>query len=598
MVRKQQDERRASGGYFRGVRPHVKEYGYEVEDEVASMGDQELVDAGESETAEIRRNDGNKCNGDMNDVEHETLNNNIKPNEKLDSKPTMIENGNEFVIFDEESVNDGNAKWKLTICGHFVANMCQFGRGGIGYARVLIEVMFCIVETIQEKTKLFYSFVYATNHDKKRSDLYREISSQKKIVNGRPWILLGDFNGTLHSHEHYVGGSMITQDMAMKRLNWKNGNLFTKILLLKDKLKEWQSKIDNDPFNTKLREEEAIVLKECRETMFLGNECKIQPIEDCDQMFFKKLNEVEAFEMIQDVTDDKRNMAMFDIDNDKAPGSDGFTSCLFKKVIPGSRADKDISNPEKMGLLEFIKTADPWKVQAVEVQKKDNQVKLLESTSHCFMPLVTPAAGGSSSSAAPEVSALAKVEPENAVPEDTYLDLTEPDADLAATRPEKVATTQPGKYKRKRLVKQSDTLPAKQLRKDHLGLATCTSGKTLVGLRQLIARTANILVYTAATTGSDDSFYELPALNADEAKRWYVPRWNITNDSPLADGFSCRTAARQICLESKVRSRAEHELEFKEKLKGRYDAHGRLLEEKDLDILRLKSLLAEEAERA
>ncbi|GJY15509.1 hypothetical protein Tco_0385931 [Tanacetum coccineum] len=57
-------------------------------------------------------------------------------------------------------------------------------------------------------------------------------------------------------------------------------------------------------------------------------------------------------------------------------------------------------------------------------------------------------------------------------------------------------------------------------------------------------------------------------------------------------------AARQICLESKVRSRAEHELEFKEKLKGRYDAHGRLLEEKDLDILRLKSLLAEEAERA
>ncbi|GJX83246.1 hypothetical protein Tco_0332727 [Tanacetum coccineum] len=35
-----------------------------------------------------------------------------------------------------------------------------------------------------------------------------------------------------------------------------------------------------------------------------------------------------------------------------------------------------------------------------------------------------------------------------------------------------------------------------------------------------------------------------------------------------------------------------------EKLKGKYDARGRLLEEKDLEILRLKSLLAEEAERA
>ncbi|GJY02481.1 hypothetical protein Tco_0360633 [Tanacetum coccineum] len=321
----------------------------------------------------------------------------------------------------------------------------------------------------------------------------------------------------------------------------------------------------------------------------------------------------------------------------------------------------------EIGLLDFIKTADPRKVQAVEVQKKDDQVKLLESTSHCFMSLVTPAASGSSSAAAPKVSAPAEVEPKNVVLEDTYLDMTKPD---------EVAMTQSGKSKRKRLVKQSDTLPAKQLRKDHPSLATGTGGKTLAGLRQLMptsplvlrpsfqadiqahvvvqsARTVDVPVYTAVATvtsaqenvgvtptsdvagssqletseGSDDSFYELPALNSAEAKRWYVPRWNITNDSLLDDGFSCRTlvdrvappgffstlrsmdyeqlytefnvgAARQICLESEVRSRAEHELELKEKLKGKYDARGRLLEEKDLEILRLKSLLAEEAEKA
>ncbi|GJU94970.1 hypothetical protein Tco_1319726 [Tanacetum coccineum] len=301
-------------------------------------------------------------------------------------------------------------------------------------------------------------------------------------------------------------------------------------------------------------------------------------------------------------------------------------------------------------------------------EKKDDQVKLLESTRHCFMPLVTPAAGGSSSAAAPEVSAPevpapAEVEPENVVPEDTYLDLTGPN---------EVVATQPGKSKRKRLGKQSDTLPAKQLRKDHPNFATGTGGKTLAGLRQLMpissrpsfqadiqahavqsARITDVPVYTVAATvtsarenvgitptsnvagsskletseGSDDFFYELPALNSAEAKRWYVPRWNITNDSLLDDGFSCRTlvdrvapsgffstlrsmdyeqlytefnvgAAWQICLESEVRSRAEHELELKEKLKGKYDDHGRLLEEKDLEILRLKSLLAEEAERA
>ncbi|GKE25353.1 hypothetical protein Tco_1436865, partial [Tanacetum coccineum] len=231
---------------------------------------------------------------------------------------------------------------------------------------------------------------------------------------------------------------------------------------------------------------------------------------------------------------------------------------------------------------------------------------------------------------APEVSAPAEVEPENVVPEETYLDLTEPN---------EVATTQSGKSKRKRLVKQSDTLPAKQLRKDHPSLATDTGGKTLAGLRQLMStsplvlrpsfqadiqghvavqstHTADIPVYTVAATvtsarenvavtptldivgssqletseGSDDSFYELSALNAAEAK-------HCMDYEQLYTEFNVG-AARQICLELEVRSRAEHELELKEKLKGKYDAHGRLLEEKDLEILRLKSLLAEEAERA
>ncbi|GJW78101.1 hypothetical protein Tco_0139783 [Tanacetum coccineum] len=123
--------------------------------------------------------------------------------------------------------------------------------------------------------------------------------------------------------------------------------------------------------------------------------------------------------------------------------------------------------------------------------------------------------------------------------------------------------------------------------------------------------------------GSADSFYETAALNSEDAKRWYIPRWNITNDSLLDDGFSCRTlvdrvapppgffstlwnmdydqlfeefnvgAARQICLGSEVRSRTEHELELKEKLRVKYDARGVLLKEKDVEIARLKSLVKE-----
>ncbi|GKD76097.1 hypothetical protein Tco_1334379, partial [Tanacetum coccineum] len=313
------------------------------------------------------------------------------------------------------------------------------------------------------------------------------------------------------------------------------------------------------------------------------------------------------------------------IENNKAPFR-RYPECFLCLVglIPYYPFDENtypaFERPDRtdMGLLDFIKTADPRKVQAVEVQKKDDQVKLLESTSHCFMPLVIPAAGGSSSAAAPEVSALevstsAEVEPENVVLEDTYLDLMGPD---------KVVMTQSGKSKRKRLGKQSDTPPAKQLRKDHPSSATGTGGKTLPGLRQLmptsslVARITDVPVYTAATIvtsarenvgvmptsdvagssqletseGSDDSFYELPALNFAEAKR-------CMDYEQLYTEFNVG-AARQIYLESEVRSHAEHELELKKKLKGKYDARGRLLEEKDLEILRLKSLLVEEAEKS
>ncbi|GKB41421.1 RNA-directed DNA polymerase, eukaryota, reverse transcriptase zinc-binding domain protein, partial [Tanacetum coccineum] len=65
---------------------------------------------------------------------------------------------------------------------------------------------------------------------------------------------------------------------------------------------------------------------------FLGTESKVQPMEDNDQMFFKKLNADEASEMIKDITDKEVKAAMFDIDNDKALGIDGYTSYFFKNA--------------------------------------------------------------------------------------------------------------------------------------------------------------------------------------------------------------------------------------------------------------------------
>ncbi|GJT89275.1 hypothetical protein Tco_1070992 [Tanacetum coccineum] len=189
-----------------------------------------------------------------------------------------------------------------------------------------------------------------------------------------------------------------------------------------------------------------------------------------------------------------------------------------------------------MGLLDYIRTADPQKVQA------------------WF-------------GAGPEVSAPSAEE--NVVAEENVI-------------------LQSEKAKREKLLKQSDTLPAKRLRIDHPSLASGTGGKTLSSLRRTIpegsfllgpsspadvhtqvtvrsSHVADAPVYTAANTvtssrgktlavptsdvggssqpktpeESADSFYETAALNSEDAKRWYIPRWNITNDSLLDDGFSC-----------------------------------------------------------
>ncbi|GJY31283.1 hypothetical protein Tco_0414778 [Tanacetum coccineum] len=334
--------------------------------------------------------------------------------------------------------------------------------------------------------------------------------------------------------------------------------------------------------------------------------------------------------------------------------------------------------PDKsdMGLLDYIRTADPRKVQAVEVQKGEEQVTLFDSIKHCFVSLDAPAAAhqasGSGSGAGAEVSAPSaegNVAEENVIPEGAFLDLTDPGCDVAVVETD--VQKQPEKAKRKKLLKRSDPLPAKRLRVDHPSLASGTGGKTLASLRrtlpegslllgtsspadthaQAVAQSSQVAdtpVYTTVDTvtssrgktlaapmsdvggsshpetseESADSFYETAALTSEDAKRWYVPWWNITNDSLLDDGFSCQTlvdrvappdffstlsnmdydqlfeefnvgAARQICLGSEVRSRAEHELELKEKLRGKYDARGVLLREKDVEIVRLKSFLKE-----
>ncbi|GKF82190.1 hypothetical protein Tco_0243846, partial [Tanacetum coccineum] len=103
------------------------------------------------------------------------------------------------------------------------------------------------------------------------------------------------------------------------------------------------------------------------------------------------------------------------------------------------------------------------------------------------MPLVIPAAGGSSSAAAAEVPAPTEGWQEDVAEENAYLELADPDEGTAMVRrsEEEVVTEQSKKVKKRRLQKHGDVLPAKKLRTDHPALGSGTSGKTLAGLEQI-----------------------------------------------------------------------------------------------------------------
>ncbi|GJW77536.1 hypothetical protein Tco_0139218 [Tanacetum coccineum] len=254
-----------------------------------------------------------------------------------------------------------------------------------------------------------------------------------------------------------------------------------------------------------------------------------------------------------------------------------------------------------MGLLDFIQTADPRKVRAVEVQKGVDQVMLLESTKDCFIPLVILAAGGSSSAAAAEGE-------------------------------ERVVSEQPKKVKRKRLVKQSDTLPAKKLRTDHPSLASGTGGKTLANLEQimpegsyLLAREQPVAPSVVPPSQEGEGFVDLsaqwsfqilataesygtlsaPVDNADAATTSTRPSTaskaatDVGPSHPEESESSDDSFYKIPNVDPAMAKRCtEHELELKEKLRAKYTARGKLLEERDLEILELKSKLAEKETEA
>nr|GEW69226.1 hypothetical protein [Tanacetum cinerariifolium] len=208
----------------------------------------------------------------------------------------------------------------------------------------------------------------------------------KRSIQDEPWVILGDFSATLDPFKKFTDGSKITtamgdfkdyvsnigmEDISMsslrftwnkkpvsklemlkkplRKLNFDQGSLFEKVKVLRNKLADIQSDVSADPHSDVLREAELKCFNDYNATLrdeesFLRKKAKIEwlkegdrnsrsfhvcLIEDHEALFHKKISFDDAY-MVRYIYVDEIKSALFNINGNKVPGSDGFSSYFFK----------------------------------------------------------------------------------------------------------------------------------------------------------------------------------------------------------------------------------------------------------------------------
>ncbi|GJV99689.1 RNA-directed DNA polymerase, eukaryota, reverse transcriptase zinc-binding domain protein [Tanacetum coccineum] len=104
------------------------------------------------------------------------------------------------------------SRWKWTSNG----NLCSKGsRIILGWNDDLVDVMIMAqtnqvmhvqVNTRIDNKTLFCSFIYADNYYFDRRALWSNLVGHARLMQNRPWVLLGDFNAPLNLEDHSSGG--------------------------------------------------------------------------------------------------------------------------------------------------------------------------------------------------------------------------------------------------------------------------------------------------------------------------------------------------------------------------------------------------------
>ncbi|GJT60790.1 hypothetical protein Tco_1004323 [Tanacetum coccineum] len=170
------------------------------------------------------------------------------------------------------------------------------------------ECMFLLVETLDRKTKSFYTVVCVSNPGGERKDIWRSLKDQKHILNGNTWAIAGDFNVTLEVNEHPNESSFSSNDMKefqecineslkspLNKLSWEKGDVFDRVKRYRCELKEIQCAMEQDPNNETLRNKSCELLikynEAKKEDIILHQKAKVEWLNEGDRntFFFHKV---------------------------------------------------------------------------------------------------------------------------------------------------------------------------------------------------------------------------------------------------------------------------------------------------------------------
>ncbi|GJZ57121.1 RNA-directed DNA polymerase, eukaryota, reverse transcriptase zinc-binding domain protein [Tanacetum coccineum] len=226
-----------------------------------------------------------------------------------------------------------------------VSNMVYSDRGCrilMGYDSSVVNVtiihmskqsVFCLIESINGRFKMFCSFVYASNAGRERRTLWKDLEIQKRFTNGYLWILIGDFNVTLKIEENLIDEEKLLFQQA--RIKWlrasdKNNAYFHSVIRSKRNLNRIECICDDQ--ETRYTSDDIPPMFVHYFQQFLGMTNNTIPISKFCNLFTKTLSYEDTKRMVTGVTKKEIKEAMFDIGDNKALGLDGYTFTFLKKA--------------------------------------------------------------------------------------------------------------------------------------------------------------------------------------------------------------------------------------------------------------------------